>query len=295
MVKKEVLDYYSQPGMMTSVGKYQELVAKLPDDVAGLMKVIQGLVIYEHVASAFYGFKIPGDRLWESHIRRVDRMLDRILELSDKPLTTARPPEKRLVGVCHHYTILLVAMLRAKGIPARARWGFAAYFNPNFYEDHVLCEYWDSDEKRWKLADPQFDEVWRAQRKIAHDIVDVPRDRFIITHDAWERWRAGLSDPSKFGIAWGNLRGLWFIADSLVRDAASLNKMEMLMWDGWGGMVAPDENVPDDKLDFFDRLAALTRNPDASFEDIQAFYQADERLRVPPVVFNSLLVNEEEV
>jgi hypothetical protein len=40
-------------------------------------------------------------------------MLDRIFELDASPLTVARPPEKRLVGVCHHFSLLFVAMMRA--------------------------------------------------------------------------------------------------------------------------------------------------------------------------------------
>jgi transglutaminase-like putative cysteine protease len=51
-------------------------------------------------------------------------------------ISTARPPQKRLVGVCHHPMLLLVAMLRAQGVPARARSGFGSYFNPGFFEDH---------------------------------------------------------------------------------------------------------------------------------------------------------------
>ena len=43
-----------------------------------------------------------------------------------------------------------------------------------------------------------------------------------------------------------------------------------------------------DELAFFD-LAALTRQPDASFEELRRLYQRDDRVRVPPTVFNALL------
>ena len=74
----------------------------------------------------------------ESHIRRIDQMLNRLLAQDAQPLTVARPPEKRLVGVCHHFTLFLVSMLRAKGVPARARFGFGSYFNPGYFEDHSV-------------------------------------------------------------------------------------------------------------------------------------------------------------
>ena len=212
-----------------------------------------------------------------------------------RPLTVARPPEKRLVGVCHHFMVLLLAMPRAKSIPTRGRRGFGTYFNPGYFEDHVVCEYWNATEARWVLVDPQFDEVWRAKLRIEHDVLDVPRDRFLVAHDAWEWCRDGTADPSRYGIFKGDLRGLWFVAANLVHDVANLNRMEMRQWDAWGAMPRPAERLDDDRLGFFDRLAALTRAPDESFEQLLALYQGDERLRVPPTVSNTLLNRPEAI
>jgi len=146
-------------------------------------------------------------------------------------LAIERPLEKRLVGVCDHFARLLVAFLRSRGKPARARFGFGAYFNPPQFEEHIVVEYWDAAQNRWKLADPQFDDVWRKQLKINHDILDVPRTQFLTAADAWRRCRVKKADPTKFGIFVGEQRGYWYIAGELVRDMASLNKMEMLPWD----------------------------------------------------------------
>ena len=84
-------------------------------------------------------------------------MLDRLLAQDGQPLGVARPVDDRLVGVCRHFTVLLVAMLRAQGVPARARCGFGAYFTPGRFEDHWVCEYWHSAEGRWILVDAQID------------------------------------------------------------------------------------------------------------------------------------------
>src|SRR5262249_32059076 len=211
------------------------------------------------------------------------------------PLTSARPPEKRLVGVCDHFTRCVVAMLRAKRIPARGRYGFGSYFNPGYFEDHSLCEYWNAAQTRWVLVDPQFDEIWLANLKIEHDVLDVPRDRFLIAGDAWAECRSGGADPSRFGIFQGDLRGLWFIVGSLMRDLAALNKMEMLQWDVWGAMPKPGEVLQDGQLAFFDELAALTREPDASVEELRRRYESDDRLRVPAVVYNALLNRSERI
>lgn len=156
----------------------------------------------------FYGFTIPDKRKSETHLRSIERMLDRLLAIDDQPLSVARPVDKRLIGICHHFALLLVAILRAKGIPARYRCGFGSYFNPPYFEEHVVCEYWNALQARWVIVDPQFDKVWREKLEIDHDILDVPRDGFIMAGDAWVQCRSGVADPSKFGIFKGDLRGL---------------------------------------------------------------------------------------
>jgi hypothetical protein len=188
-----------------------------------------------------------------------------------------------------------VALLRGKAVPARARYGFGLYFNPPNAEEHTITEYWNDAQARWMLVDVQFDEVWREQLKIDHDVLDVPRDRFLVAGDAWSRCRSGQADTSKFGIFVGDMRGLWFIAAELVRDMAALNKMEMLPWDIWGGMPKPNEELDPKQLTFFDRVAELTHNPEASFDELRKLYSTDERLRVPDTVFNFLLNRAERV
>ncbi len=186
-------------------------------------------------------------------------------------------------------------MLRARGIPARARCGFGDYFNPPGFEDHWVCEYWKADEGRWALADPQFDETWCEKMGITHDILDVPRDRFLVAGEAWLRCREGSVEPSQFGVSFANVRGLWFVAGNLVRDIAALNKVEMLPWDVWGAQPRPDDPIAGDRLAFLDRLAALSRAPDTSFADLCDLYRNDDRLRVPATVVNAILDRPETV
>lgn len=269
-------DFYARPGPMTSMPKVQ-------GDVACLATIVQGLVIHEYMAKA-YGVTVPDSRKAESHIRYVDEMLERLFELDSSPLTVARPPEKRLVGVCHHFSLLLVAMLRAQGIPARYRQGFGTYFNPPNAEEHVVAEYWNGG--RWVLVDPQLDDVWRRALELDFDPLDVPRDRFIIAGDAWQLCRAGKADPGHYGIFVGNLRGLWFVGAEIIRDLSALNAIEMLPWDVWGAM--PQVNEPlDARLAYFDQLAELTQSD--AVDAIRARYASDPGVRVPSTVFNAVL------
>ena len=80
-----------------------------------------------------------------------------------------------------------------------------------------------------------------------------------------------------------------------MRDFAALNKVEMLPWDVWGAMPRAGEAIGSDRLELFDRLAAITRVPDASFRDLRGLYEGDDRVRVPARVFNALRDREERV
>ena len=286
--RREILAFYAQPAAMSAGGRHATALAALPDDLASLVRIVQGLALHEFVASPMYGVDVPDERRFESHIRPMERMLDRVFELDGRPMELARPPERRLVGVCHHFALLLVGMLRAKGIAARARWGFGAYFNPPYFEDHVLCEVWRAAEARWALVEAQLDDVWRSHPGFDIDILDVPRDRFLIAAEAWTRCRTGQADPARFGIFEGNQRGLWFIACSLLKDAAALGKTETLPWDVWGAMPHAATPLDAAQLAFFDRLATLTKDPDASFAELMALCENDPRVRVPPTVFNAV-------
>src|SRR5262249_38264951 len=116
-----VQDFYTRPSAMTSAGRYAPLLEALPGDLTALTRIVQGLGGYAVVATAFYGLAIPDGRGAEIHIRPVEGMLERLLQLDDRPLSAPRPVARRLVCRCRHFTLLLLAMLRAKGIPARAR------------------------------------------------------------------------------------------------------------------------------------------------------------------------------
>jgi hypothetical protein len=107
--------------------------------------------------------------------------------------------------------------------------------------------------------------------------------------------RSGKGDPNLFGIFQGNRRGLWFIAAELIRDVAALNKMEVLVWDVWGAMPKSDTRFDAALLKYFDQLAALTHDPDASFDDLMTLYRYDHGVQVPPVVFNVITNHPETI
>jgi hypothetical protein len=196
--------------------------------------------------------------------------------------------------VCWHFSSLISATLREQGVPARPRCGFGAYFPPGRFEDHWVAEYWNKAERRWMLVDAQLDNVQRSAFRIDFDPTDVPHDRFILAGDAWRQCRAGRADPDLFGLSFLKEQGLWWIAQNLIRDLASLNRVEMLPWDVWGIMPKPTATISDDDGALLDRVAALTLGDEGAVGALREIYD-DPRLKVPSKVFNADRRIEEDV
>jgi hypothetical protein len=275
------LVYYASPGLMTNPKEYVHLFNGLPTEIPELVKVVQGLILHIFWAER-YGVKLSEERKQEVQLRFVAPQLARILERDPRPLTAARPLEQKLVGNCRDFSVMMCAMLRHQGVPARARCGFGTYFLPDHYEDHWVCEYWNTDENRWVMVDAQLDAFQCEKLGIRFDPLDVPRDQFVIGGKAWQMCRAGEADPDKFGIfEW---HGIWFVRGDLIRDFLALNKVEILPWDGgWGYLEKYGEEATEENLaaDIMDHIATLTLSGNEVFAEIRAMYENDSRFHVP--------------
>jgi len=278
--RTDLLNYYAQPGPMTDPQDQAHLFDDLPTDIPALVKIVQGVLIHPFWMERYGKARIPEREERETNLRFVDKMLARIVELDDRPLATPRDLDRKLIGNCRDHTTLLCSILRQQGVPARGRRGFGAYFNPGTYEDHWVCEYWNTDEQRWIMVDAQLDQLQREGLKITFDPLDVPPDQFVIGGRAWQLIRSGQVAPEMFGIF--DWRGQWFVQDDLVRDFLSLNKIELLPWDGWGLMAGPEDCVSTADLTLLDRIAALTIEPETAFDDIRSLYASEPRLHTRP-------------
>jgi len=275
------LEFFATPAPMTSAGSHAGLLESLPHDIDSLCQVVQGLLIHIFWAE-HYGVPQAALRRDEVQLRFVSQKLQRIIELDPRPLTQTREPDKRLVSNCRDFSLLLTAILRHQGVPARARCGFGRYFLPDHYEDHWVCEYWNTAQKRWVLVDAQLDALQRDKLAIPFDPLDVPREQFIVGGKGWQLCRTGQADPEAFGIF--DMHGLWFVRGDLVRDVAALNKVELLPWDGWGLIEGRDEDLSADDLALLDQVAELTSCDVPQFARVRRLYESNDRLRVPPTI-----------
>jgi len=276
------LAYYTSQSPITDPGEYAGLFADLPRDIASLCRVVRGLIIHYFADEKVFNYTIPKDRLAEVDTRYVTKMLARMMALDNRPLVEARPPEKRLVGCCRDFATLFCAMARHQGIPTRVRIGFAAYFLPDFNEDHEVAEVWDAEEKCWRLVDPEMSGLHTKAYNIRFDTLDVPRNQFIVAGQAWQMCRAGEAVPDKFGLSSApDLRGWWFIQHRLIHDLAAQDKKELLLWDTWGLMEKKPTN---EDLALLDKVARLTQAGDGAFSEMRAIYENEVGLKVPLVV-----------
>jgi excinuclease ABC subunit A len=263
---------------MTDPREHADMLARLPDDVPSLVRVVQGVLIHPFCVELYHVQLSPRQRE-EVYLRSVAQMLARMREFAPAPLTAAREPNQRLVGNCRDHAVLCAALLRQRDIPARLRVGFASYFSETKNEDHWITEYWDAGQGRWMLIDPQLDDIQRDAYKIDFDPLDMRfYDQFYTGGQAWQLCRSGRAKPSQFGFkrwkGWGYIRG------SLLHDLDALNKIELIPHDWWGELPTKNErDVTVEERELLDRLADLTNEVDLHgslnhFDEMRAAYEA---------------------
>lgn len=287
-------DFFLANGPMNGPGDASPTLRDLPHGIQSLCEIVQGVLIHRDIAPWLYELKLSSERRDVANIRPVARMIEEIERCNGKPLRETREPAERMPCVCWHFSSFVAAILREQGVPARARCGFGTYFNPGRFEDHWVAEYWNAAERRWVLVDAQLDDVQQSTFRVDFDPTDVPHDRFILAGDAWQQCRRGRADPNLFGLSIIKEQGLWWIAQNLIRDLASLNRVEMLPWDVWGMMPGSSDTIPDEDRTFLDQIAALTLRGDDVIGALREVYD-DPRVKVPRKVFNADRKVEEEL
>ena len=280
MTHDEMLEYYASPGANTDLSAFGETIDVLPDDIASIVRVVQGLVVHFGWAP-LYGIALAPERVdAERQLCTASAVVSCALERDRRPLTEPRAPGERVAGVCWHFAVLFAAILRRKGVPARVRAGFANYFERGKHMEHWVGEYWSRDHGRWVLVDAQVDELQARAARPGFDTLDVPRDRFLVAGDAWRACRSGAAEATTFGVAGTSNWGLIEVFGEVMPDVAALQKVELLPW-AWYGL-ATEEGALERAAELMDGLAALSSVADArSFEALRTLVASDARLSVP--------------
>jgi hypothetical protein len=247
----EGVDRWIPHSLMTHPGGHSKAIAALPIEVGALIKIIQGVLVHSDWLKEY--------DLDETSLNSTSRTtlpvaarLDDVLKRDPRSLNVQRSADKRSVGTCRDYALMLCSFLRCKGVSARVRCGFAAYFSDG-WEDHWVCEYWDSGAGAWRLCDPQIDHMLRQRSQISFDPANVPREFFMSAGQAWLECRQAKADPALFGH--GNVTGLWFVKINVLRDHYVLNGRKTSSWDRWRDAPPPKRVIIHGELELLDALA----------------------------------------
>jgi hypothetical protein len=222
---------YSAPGRLTDIGEVSAAVLEaIPADPVGICRLVPGLVLHPFDTT---DLGLDAGRLAGQQIRPASAIIRAVLALDPAALDIPREPGRRLVGTCRTFVVLSCALLRHRGIAARARCGFGTYFQPGLGLDHWITEYWHKAGERWVRVDTQH---------LEHSFVPRPEDlqpgEFLTGGQAWTGYRHGDIDAATFGVPGTENFGPAEISGNTIRDLAALNKVEMLPWDEWGRMTA---------------------------------------------------------
>ena len=277
---------YAAQSPVTDPGELGNRLDTVPGDLAALQRAARQLVFHYRGDGDFAENNIAAERIAEIDTRYADSMLSRIFALHDVSLASERLPHQRLVGCCRDFTVLFLAMARHKGMPARARVGFATYFVAGWNVDHEIAEVWDAAGQRWRMVDPELHDGHRdPMDQAVIDPLDVPLDRFIVAPRAWLDCRAGAADPTRFvvdpGLDIPQTRGWPYLVHNLLHDLAALNKQEMVLWDSWG--LAESDDLFAEQLALLDRAAEIMISGSTTVGDLRDLSRRAE-LQVPPAV-----------
>lgn len=251
-----------EPGPFTHPHDQAARLARIVDRAgkapAALAEAVRSIMIHAHWRSAYH---VPEDgprTFAETNLRDLRAMLRRLGELEaaagqDPEGAAPLPAAGKLIGNCRHHSVLYAALLRAAGVPARARCGFGRYFEEGKWIDHWVVERWDG--RRWVISDPQLDQVMKEAMRVTFDPMDLPDGQFVSGGEAWLACRGG-DDPQRYGILefWG-----WdFLRANLVKDVAAVAGCELLPWDAWGLALVPQDQLTAAQLAELDAVARAT-------------------------------------
>lgn len=254
---------------------HSALLDEVRPDPEGLSAVARNLIVHYRES----GRVLPETSRSDIHSRWLSAILDVDQKRHGAPLAEPREETSRVQGCCRDHSLFCVGVLRQHGVSARTRVGFAGYFRPDFFCDHVVVETRSDD--RWVRFDPEVDAPLR-NLATPLDMPTGPDSSFPTAAEVWQGYRAGRLDPHRYGATpESGLGGPWYIRNYVLLEVAHRHGDELLLWDAWGAMVEPDA-VPDgEDAMVIDEVAALLvaadRDP-AAERELARRYATDERL-----------------
>ncbi|GAB3103867.1 hypothetical protein [Isoptericola nanjingensis] len=278
---------YARHSAFSDPGAHADLLREVAPDQASVGAAACATIVHYRAG----GVPLRDEQRADVDRRWLASLLDAAVERRPGPLAADREPAQLVAGCCRDHTLFSLGVLRQHGVPARSRIGFAGYFEPTFFHDHVVVEHWADDGAgggRWVRWDPELpdDGSWGFD---VRDMPTGPASPFPTAAEVWRAIRAGAVDPASYGVApdLPELGGKDFVRGYVLLELAHRMRDEVLLWDVWGALpphrglaalaaASPPGYVPavplsDDAWDAVtDALAALLVAADAGDSDAEA-------------------------
>ena len=238
MSANDILQHYRKFSQYTDPGLYRTRLGVLPNNIDELGRLIRQQIIppvllkignqYSN-ADMRYGDmeKVPWWRQREDDVfPTAVAILAELYRREEKGFIVTRQEKDKLVLSCRSIALLVAAVLKYQGIPARVRSGFASYILPRdgTHYDHWINQYWDSQEQRWITID-----VDCCLEDLEFNPFDMPENTFGWAANTWLAVRKKNECWQKFYNA-GGFYGLITIAWQLYYDFHCLMNNEIIYW-----------------------------------------------------------------
>lgn len=273
-----VVDYRCQ-SRFSDPRDHARLLESVPTEPAALAAVSRNVNVHyrTHMDELPWNTRPDVHARWLSERLRIDQERN-----ESAPLADTRKLEARVQGCCRDFTLFCVAVLRHHGIPARSRIGFATYLADGWFVDHVIPEYWDNSQGRWRAFDSEVADLTDLPGGMNPLDVHLGSD-FMTAAQAWREHRAEGRDLANFGVSpdLRELVGPGFVRNYVVHELAHRFGDELLLWDRWGTM-AEESQQPLPDIALIDAVSALLIASDggdaAAEEEALVRYRSDVRL-----------------
>ncbi len=294
-----ILAHYRKTGTFTYAGAYGEYFRSLPDDLPALGRLVCGQVVHRVTlaqgntranAGLLYGDmeRYPWHRMRceDDLFLTAPAMAAELFRLDGRGFVPDRQVEHKLVVTCRYVSVLMGAILKAKGLPARSRAGFAPYFQEGVSMDHWINQVYSEKEGRWVTFDA---DGFYEEGGMPLSQYDMPEGSFDWAAGAYLAVRRGESDGRRFLYADGlGTCGIPALARYLLYDFHALMNHEITYTFLPAYLDGRLDKITEEELRELDALAELLVDPDGNFQALCGIWEKERKFRIlnSPLVEN---------
>jgi hypothetical protein len=293
---RSILQHYLETSVYTYAGNYRDYFRSLPDDIPELGSLICSQVIHRITLkegntnankSLLYGdmTQFPWYRMCceDDILQTAVSMTAELFRLDNRGFVAERQVENKIVVTCRYVSVLMSAIIKAKGIPCRSRSGFAPYFKENLSLDHWINQYWDEQQSKWVTFDADF----FGDNQLGFNQYDIPHEKFDWAADTWLKIRENKTDGNEFIYA-GDEASLKAAIRAVFYDFHALMNNEISYEFQPSYIAGKFDKISEDDFREIDYLARLMVNPDANFDALCEIWNTNRKYRI----LNSPLVGD---